>query len=502
MLLEGSDFNVSIAEKIYGVDVVESTITIGGRTLDAGTLLLTTESADTVGSNNLSVADQDVFALQVAATTLIAGSGNGAATASRFFDGSDVGFDTNAEGLRSVTLTVSDPSISVTGAATVNANTLYTLNLSAANVDAATLSWTINWGDRTIETVGNVASATHVYTQHGFTHNIVVTASDKDGTYSTGDIFLSSGATDSLFRLDGDDGTTVLEFADLDGLDNPVDVEIGPDGLIYATGFVSDDIRRYDAATGAFVDVFVSTNSGGLDGPARMAFGPDGHLYVTSLNTNEVLRYDGAAGTFLGAFVTAGSGALSNPDGIAFGADGNLYVSSDANGKILRYDGVSGAFIDTFVTTGTTAYTGLTFGPDGHLYVSDTGLNKVQRFDGTTGNKIDDFVTAGSGGIAGAAGLGFGSDGYLYVVGFYSDNVLRYDATDGSFVDEFISSSTGAAAPINLAFGPAHQVRVNPNAAPTANPDSASVNEGASVVIDLAGDDSPTRTARSTWARS
>ena len=53
-------------------------------------------------------------------------------------------------------------------------------------------------------------------------------------------------------------------------------------------------------------------------------------LYVSSGLTNEVKRYDGATGAFLGNFVTAGSGGLSIlfGGGLGFGPDGNLYVSN------------------------------------------------------------------------------------------------------------------------------------------------------------------------------
>jgi hypothetical protein len=45
-------------------------------------------------------------------------------------------------------------------------------------------------------------------------------------------------------------------------------------------------------------------------------------LLVVSTGTNEVLRYDGATGAFIDAFVTAGSGGLVDPSGITFGPDG------------------------------------------------------------------------------------------------------------------------------------------------------------------------------------
>jgi DNA-binding beta-propeller fold protein YncE len=69
-----------------------------------------------------------------------------------------------------------------------------------------------------------------------------------------------------------------------------------------------------------------------------------------SFNSNEVKRYNGKTGAFLGTFVAAGAGGLNGPTGLAFGPDGNLYVSSNATDEVLRYNGKTGAFIDTFIT--------------------------------------------------------------------------------------------------------------------------------------------------------
>ena len=79
----------------------------------------------------------------------------------------------------------------------------------------------------------------------------------------------------------------------------------------------SDEVLRFDADNGEFIDTFVSAGSGGLDRPTRMVFGPDDNLYVSSIFSDEVLRYD-ANGNFVDAFVPAGSGGLSDPLGLAF----------------------------------------------------------------------------------------------------------------------------------------------------------------------------------------
>lgn len=108
VLLEGSDADVNILEPLVGIDVVENPVTVGGRTLDAGTLLLTVDSTAVVGSNLLPVNPQDVFALEVTKTTLIAGLGLGQSNASLVFEGAEVAFDSAEERLDGVSLTVRD----------------------------------------------------------------------------------------------------------------------------------------------------------------------------------------------------------------------------------------------------------------------------------------------------------------------------------------------------------------------------------------------------------
>jgi hypothetical protein len=115
---------------------------------------------------------------------------------------------------------------------------------------------------------------------------------------------------------------------------------------------------------------------------------------VSSPTTDDVKRFDGATGAFIDVFAAG----IDFPTSFTFGPDGNLYVGRF--GKVNRFNGATGAFIDTFVAPGSGgvgAVAGLTFGPDGNLYLAD--FDVVKRYDGVTGAFIDDFVTAGSGGL-------------------------------------------------------------------------------------------------------
>jgi WD40 repeat protein len=248
------------------------------------------------------------------------------------------------------------------------------------------------------------------------------------------------------------------------GLDAPFGITLGPNGNLYVA-CNGGAVRRYNAATGAYLSTFVSQGSGGLSGVDGLAFGPDGNLYVASQGTDQVLRYNGTTGAFMNAFVGAGSGGLDNPRGIAFGPDGNLYVSSFLTHSILRYQGPSGASPGsplpapgqsgaTFVAPksgGLFNPIALTFGPDGNLYTDGYVTPGILRFDGDTGAFLDTFVPDS---LLGTTGLGlvFDQEGRLYV-GDRRNAVHRYDSQGNPLGDLLIASASAPiTSPLGLAF--------------------------------------------------
>jgi hypothetical protein len=80
------------------------------------------------------------------------------------------------------------PTLSLSGAATVNEASTYTLNLSGSETGAETISgWTITWGDGAVQNVtGNPSSVTHTYAAGPNNYTISATATDQVGTYNAG----------------------------------------------------------------------------------------------------------------------------------------------------------------------------------------------------------------------------------------------------------------------------------------------------------------------------
>ncbi|QDV42402.1 hypothetical protein Enr13x_22470 [Stieleria neptunia] len=372
-----------------------------------------------------------------------------------------------------VTVQNTAPVLSATGNASVLQNATYTLNLAATDPGDDTLTqWRVDWGDGTnIVYAGSTTSVTHTFTVAGLTHNILVSATDEDGTWMSGDLFLTTNNSNPVYRYDASTGAYETVIGSSPALQGGGGVEIGPDGLLYVVGKFSDNVRRYDPDSGAFVSEFVASGSGGLNHPTGLAFGPDGNLYVASRSTDQVLRYDGTTGAFIDVFVTAGLGGMDRPSDLMFGPDGNLYVASDFSDNILRYNGTTGAFMDAFVTAGAGGLNGprgFDFGPDGHLYIGSANSNAVLKYDGASGASLGTFVTSGLGGLDGPGGIRWGADGNLYVVSSDQAELIRYDSA-GIYIDTIVSSSDGLTLTDKLTFTPAHQVTVvTSNVAPLA----------------------------------
>jgi streptogramin lyase len=251
------------------------------------------------------------------------------------------------------------------------------------------------------------------------------------GTAARADyILVSSQHTDEIRRYDLATGNFVDVFASGGGLSQPIGLTWGPDGNLYVASFGTNAVLRYDGNSGAFLDVFASSY-GALINPQGITFGPDGDLYVSNNNPmgNDILRFDGHTGADLHAFVAPGVGGLQTPNGLGFGPDGDLYVASQGTGQVLRYDGKTGAFIGAFAAVG--APTGLTFAPDGSLFVA-TVSGTTYHYDTYSGNLLNIF--------AGGPYLAIGPDGNLYVTtGELPGMVGRYSSTTDTFLGNLIN---------------------------------------------------------------
>lgn len=208
-------------------------------------------------------------------------------------------------------------------------------------------------------------------------------------------LYVTSYNTNQIKRYDIRTGAYLGDLNNgAGGLTTPTYLTIGPDGKLYVTTYASNRVLRYDLTTGAFESEFISEAAGGLSIAADLDFGPDstgdgiGELYVVSRASNQIRRYNGASGAFIDVFTTS-----NNPLSLKFDTGGFLYVSSFNDNTVRRY--FPNGTLDTgFNASGFDKYYGFEIDASGNILVSQanhsTGSN-INRHGGTNGQLLNSF---------------------------------------------------------------------------------------------------------------
>lgn len=114
--------------------------------------------------------------------------------------------------------------------------------------------------------------------------------------------------SNAIHRYDTQTGATLAPFvsAGAGGLSRPRMLRFRSDGWLYVTSWGNAGLKRYDAS-GQFVDTLLTTNT-----PTGFVFETGtNHLLVCSDNQNNVRRFDATTGALLAVLVPKGTGGLS-----------------------------------------------------------------------------------------------------------------------------------------------------------------------------------------------
>ncbi|WP_291987579.1 NHL repeat-containing protein [Luteitalea sp.] len=245
------------------------------------------------------------------------------------------------------------------------------------------------------------------------------------------------------------------------GLTSTCCVTFGPDGHLYVSDPFGGRVLRFHGLTGTYLGEFITPGSGGLFTPLLVVF-RDGYAYVgdlgdifnpAALPLGAIRRYDADSGAFVDVFVEDDPAnrlmGVFDPQHFAFAPDGTLYIAAEYANRILRVDEATRT-LEVFLpaSSGFTRPSGLTFGPDGRLYVGSVDRSEIRRFDFWTG-MWETFVPSGSGGLNTPVGIAFGPDGHLYATSTGSSDPLAYDGAILRY-DGRSGASRGALVPLGL----------------------------------------------------
>jgi hypothetical protein len=124
------------------------------------------------------------IAEQAAASAQHTWTANGVYTVKGKVKDKDGGF---TEYTTTVTVNHVTPTLSISGASSVNEGTVYTLTLSSSS--SAITGWSITWGNGPAQAItGNPTSVTHTYADGPNSYTISATATDTAGTYPAGTV--------------------------------------------------------------------------------------------------------------------------------------------------------------------------------------------------------------------------------------------------------------------------------------------------------------------------
>ena len=237
-------------------------------------------------------------------------------------------------------------------------------------------------------------------------------------------------------------------------LDDPHDLDVGPDGALYLTDEDNHRIRRVDAD--GVITTVAGNGSAGLSGdggpataarlrgPEGVAVDDDGRIWIADTDNHRVrlVDRDGTISTVAGAGLRfdatprpATEVDLSTPDRVTFLADGSLLVTDDDVSVIWRVgpDGNASVFAgdgrDGYGGDGGPAPEALLRDPKGMVQAAD-GSVLVADEDNHVIRRVDPAGTITT--IAGTGTAGFSGDGGPATAAWFDDPYDLALASDGT----------------------------------------------------------------------
>lgn len=260
---------------------------------------------------------------------------------------------------------------------------------------------------------------------------------------SVGDLYVTEEGPGNVWQFDGVSGAPMGFFTTgaLNG--NLMAIHTGGaagDALV-GSGF--GGVHRLDRNTGALIQTY---NPGGGWQWAGLWRPGTSTILIGDMSTDDIREYDAATGAYLGTFATG----VSEPADMVYGPNGNIFACSfSPSGGVYEIDGVTGAVVGHYAA-GLGFTNDIVFLPDGRRIVTVMDDNTAKVFD-SSWNQIASFSGTGWGRIHGIAQSPH--DGLIYAVDGLTTNVHSFDPV--TYAEVNISFASTSFKPVDLEFRPA-----------------------------------------------
>jgi len=264
-------------------------------------------------------------------------------------------------------------------------------------------------------------------------HNPIVS---PDNQY----VYVTLKGTDQIAKINAATNTLVATYSSYG--DAPVHLDVSPDGnWLYVVNQKDDEVVKINTTSGALEATYAFSGDPNLIQPHDINVGPDGNIWVTDELQDNVSVIDTG---LTSVFTTIGVG--DRPIQVAFSVDGSQAFTTNYNDNTVSVLNVGTYSIDTsfsMSSSGLMGPMGAVADPDGtRLWLSGTAGDTVHAHD-LLADPIGSSYTETTG-LLGAHGLDISGDGnFVYTSVRYDtystgrDAIAVIDTSDGSVVTTF-----------------------------------------------------------------
>ena len=240
------------------------------------------------------------------------------------------------------------------------------------------------------------------------------------------------------------------------GFNNPVDVALGTDGLLYVLNRAGPEQQprlHYKRVMVCTVDEeylgdFSSggTGDGEMMWPVAIAIDKGESIYISDEALHRISIFN-KQGQFLGKWGVKGKGEgeFSRPAGIAFDAEGNLLVVDGLNNRVQRFT-KEGRYLGGWGKIGGADGEfnmpwGVAVDQAGDIYVADWRNDRIQKFDADGQHRASWGAPGqGDGQFHRPSGVAVDQEGLIYVADWGNERV-QVLGPDGTFRAKFRGES-------------------------------------------------------------
>lgn len=204
---------------------------------------------------------------------------------------------------------------------------------------------------------------------------------------AVGDLYVTSDALNKTNIYSGTTGAFVsLYTPSMNGV-GELGIHFGATNNRALIGHFGSGVDEFDASTGAFIKTY--SPGGGTQWAGIYA--PNGDALIGSWNTQDVRRYDPTTGAFISVLQN-----IPDPSDMAYGPSGHLWVCSFSNSLVYRLNPNNGNITGILALPPGSRANDVGFNPSNNeILVTDMFMNVCYRFDGITFAPLGNFAGTG-----------------------------------------------------------------------------------------------------------